>query len=122
MTIFPFEAAYQDILQDPERYVDAVFSCLESEFLIMPKGAGFVEYPVFEKAYEALKAATTGFSQFDPRVISSIAVKEPFTIVILRTMLGFTPPEWGVYNQSKNRCICPVDVLGLTDRSIHCVE
>ena len=59
---FPFEVPLKEILQDPERYVDAVFSCLESEFLVMPKGIGFVDYPVFERGYEALKAATAGFS------------------------------------------------------------
>ena len=30
------------ILQDPETYVDAVFSCLESEFLVMPKGEKYL--------------------------------------------------------------------------------
>lgn len=54
MPTFPFEVSLQEILQDPESYVDAVFSCLESEFLVMPKGAGFVEYPVFERGYETL--------------------------------------------------------------------
>jgi hypothetical protein len=66
MPIFPFEASWEEILRAPESYVDSVFSCLESEFLVMPKGAGFVEYPVFERGYEALKAATEGFSMFDP--------------------------------------------------------
>ena len=56
MPMFPFEVSLEEILRDPESYVDAVFSCLESEFLVMPKGAGFVEYPVFERGYEALKA------------------------------------------------------------------
>jgi hypothetical protein len=65
MAIFPFEVSLDEIFQDPEKYVDAVFSCLESEFLVMPKGDGFVDYPVFERGYEALKMATTGFSQFD---------------------------------------------------------
>ena len=36
------------------------------KFLIMPKGTGFVEYPVFERGYEALKAITAEFSQLDP--------------------------------------------------------
>ena len=63
MPTYPFEVAYQELLQDPEGYVDAVFSCLESEFLIMPKGTGFVEYAVFDRGYEALKAATKGFAQ-----------------------------------------------------------
>jgi len=94
MTIFPFEVTLEEIFKDPESYVDAVFSCLESEFLVMPKGTGFVEYPIFERGYEALKAATTGFSRLDPDEVFQIIVSEPISFVVLRTMLGFTPPEW----------------------------
>ena len=89
MPMFPFEVSLEEILQDPEAYVDSVFSCLESEFLVMPKGAGFVEYPVFERGYEALKAATDGLSIFDPAKIYPITVSDPISIVVLRTMLGF---------------------------------
>ena len=39
MPTFPFEVSLEEILRDPESYVDSVFSCLESEFLVMPKGA-----------------------------------------------------------------------------------
>jgi hypothetical protein len=95
MPMFPFEVSLEEILQDPESYVDAVFSCLESEFLIMPKGQGFVEYPVFERGYESLKAATAGFSQLDPEKIFLATVSEPISMVVLRSMLGFTPSEWG---------------------------
>ena len=95
MLIYPFEASPEEIFQDPETYIDAVFSCLESEFLIMPKGAGFVEYPVFEQGYEKLKTATEGFANLDPDKIFPVLVSEPISIVVLRAMLGFTPPEWG---------------------------
>ncbi len=95
MPIFPFEVSLEEILRDPESYVDSIFSCLESEFLVMPKGAGFVEYSVFERGYEALKAATDGFSMFDPDKVYPMTVSEPISLVVLRTMLGFTPPEWG---------------------------
>lgn len=95
MQMFPFEVSLEEILQDPESYVDAVFSCLESEFLVMPKGEGFVEYPFFERGYEALKAATAGFSQLDPDKVLSVTVSEPISMVVLRSMLGFTPSEWG---------------------------
>jgi len=95
MPKYPFEAPLDEILKDSERYVDAVFSCLESEFLVMPKGTGFLEYPVFERGYEALKAATKGFSQLEPTEVLSVTLAEPISIVVLRTMLGFTPPEWG---------------------------
>ncbi|CAK8723131.1 hypothetical protein GMJAKD_12380 [Candidatus Electrothrix aarhusensis] len=56
---------------------------------------GFIDYPVFERGYEALKAATEGFSTLDPEKILSVTISEPITIVVLRSMLGFTPPEWG---------------------------
>lgn len=101
MPTFPFEVSPEEILQDTERYVDAVFSCLESEFLVMPKGAGFIEYPVFERGYEALKSATAGFSQLDPEKVFKITVSEPISIVVLRSMLGFTPPEWGYVTTRK---------------------
>jgi hypothetical protein len=94
MQKFPFEVSLQEILKDPEPYVDAVFSCLQSEFLVMPRGLGFVEYPVFERGYEALKAATHEFSEFSAEKIYSAALSNPMCIVVLRTMLGFTPPEW----------------------------
>ena len=95
MTKYPFEAPFDEIMREAETYVDAVFSCLESEFLVMPKGSGFVEYPAFERGYEALKAATKGFSELNPTRVLPAALAEPISIVVLRTMLGFTPPEWG---------------------------
>ncbi len=95
MPTFPFEVSMEIIFQNPEPYVDALFSCLESEFLVMPKGAGFVEYPVFERGYEALKAATGGFVRLDSDAIIPVIISEPITIIVLRSMLGFTPPEWG---------------------------
>ncbi|RME62234.1 MAG: hypothetical protein D6790_06680 [Caldilineae bacterium] len=95
MPTYPFEVAPEEVLQEPERYIDAVFSCLESEFLVMPKGAGFIEYPIFEQGYEALKSATAGFSHFEPDVVFATVLSYPISLIVLRTMLGFTPPEWG---------------------------
>ena len=57
---FPFEVGFDDLQADLDTYVDAVFGCLESEFLVMPKGKGFIEFTVFENGYEALKRATAG--------------------------------------------------------------
>ena len=49
---FPFEVTFDEIRADPDAYVDAVFDCLESEFMAMPRGQGFVEFPTFESGYE----------------------------------------------------------------------
>lgn len=66
---FPFEVPFEKIQNNPEPYVAAVFSCLESEFLQLPKGPGFVEYAVFEQGYETLKRTTAGFSTFAPDTV-----------------------------------------------------
>ena len=55
---FPFEVDFDEVRSNLDACVDVVFECLESEFLVMPKGAGFVEFPAFEAGYEALKRAT----------------------------------------------------------------
>lgn len=94
MLKFPFEVSFEEILKDPDIYVSSVFSCLESEFLMMPKGLGFVEYTIFEHGYEALKKATSGFSNISPENIYPVTLSVPISIVVLRSMLGFTPPEW----------------------------
>jgi hypothetical protein len=101
MPIYPFEASLKSILKNPDDYVDAVFSCLESEFLVMPKGAGFIDYPVFENGYEILKTATNGFSNFKAKDLLDVILEKPILIVVMRTILGFTPPEWGYVTSQK---------------------
>jgi hypothetical protein len=118
MPTFPFEVSLDVILQDPESYVDAVFSCLESEFLVLPKGAGFVEYPIFERGYEALKAATEGFSKLDPDRIFPVTVSEPIAIVVLRSMLGFTPPEWGYVTTQRTGISVSQSFVRALDRKV----
>ena len=51
---FPFEVSFEEIRSDPEPFVDAVFGSLESEFMVMPRGKGFVEFSTFEAGYESL--------------------------------------------------------------------
>ena len=90
----PFEAPFSEIENDPGPYVWAVFSSLASEFLVMPKGRGFVEYPVFEEGYERLKRATGGFRKMSVETVLPVALEVPISTVVLRSMMGFTPPEW----------------------------
>ena len=74
-----------------------MFGCLESDFLVMPKGKGFVEFPVFENGYEALKRATANFRNVSPDTVGSAVFEAPIALIVLRCMLGFTPPEWAYY-------------------------
>lgn len=61
---FPFETNFEEIIQDLEPYVSAIFSSLESDFMTMPRGKGFLEFSTFEKGYKALKLCTQGFQDF----------------------------------------------------------
>lgn len=94
MMKYPFELPFAEVKVDIETLVTAVFSCLESEFLIMLKGLGFIDYPVFEQGYEVLKQATKSFTLLEPDLLLKNTTEAPIVILVLRTMLGFTPPEW----------------------------
>ena len=94
---FPFEVGFEEIRADLDIYVDAVFGCLESEFLVMPKGEGFVEFPDFEHGYESLKRATEGFRHVTADTVAPVLFETPIALIVLRCMLGFTPPEWAWY-------------------------
>ena len=94
MTTFPFEVPRDRLEADLDGFVDAIFSTLESEFLVLPRGDGFVTYPVFESAYQALKRGSDGFRDLDPQRVLDVALETPLVLIVLRTMLGFTPPEW----------------------------
>ena len=91
---FPFEVAFHEVETNLDRFVDAVFGALESEFLVMPRGEGFVDFPTFDAAYERLKRVTSGFRAFRPVEVAEAVLDEPISLIVLRCMLGFTPPEW----------------------------
>jgi len=91
---FPFEASLDELEANLDSFVDAVFSTLESEFLVVPRGKGFVEFRTFESAFEELKRGTDGFRQLEPEQVVEIALETPLVLIVLRTMLGFSPPEW----------------------------
>ena len=56
---FPFEVPFKQVQANLDMYVDEVIGSLQSEFLTLPKGPGFVDYPAFEQGYEALKRTTS---------------------------------------------------------------
>ena len=91
---FPFETTLDAIQADMDAYVSAVFASLTSDFLVLPKGSGFVEYPTFEAGYEALKRVTRGFRELDEDAVRALAFQVPISIIVLRCILGLTPPEW----------------------------
>ncbi|MCY4613635.1 MAG: hypothetical protein OXB94_08460 [Nitrospira sp.] len=94
---FPFEVGFDEVQSNLDAYVDAVFGCLESEFLVMPKGKGFVEFTTFEAGYETLKRATRNFQNVTPTTVMPAVFDAPISLIVLRCMIGFTPSEWAYY-------------------------
>ena len=90
----PYEASAAEVAQDLEVFVDAVYGALESQFLVLPKGDRFVEYSRFQEAYETLKLATKDFRKFDPEAVWNSLLSDSLALVVLRCILGMSPPEW----------------------------
>ncbi len=115
---FPFEVSFEEVQADLDQYVTAVFSGLESEFLTMPKGAGFIDYPVFEQGYETLKQTTAGFRNFTPEVVKGCVQSNPISLIVIRTMLGFTPPEWAYVASQHAKIDVPQNFVRTLDRKV----
>jgi hypothetical protein len=115
---FPFEVAFEQVRDDLNTYVDQVFDALQSEFLTLPKGEGFVDCPVFEQGYEALKLATRGFRALTPDPVIETIFRVPIALIVLRSMLGFTPPEWAYVTSQRTNVSVPQGAARTLDRTV----
>jgi hypothetical protein len=84
----------------------------------MPKGEGFIEYPVFEQGYEALKQVTGGFRNLPFDAIIETVYRLPVSLVVLRAMLGFTPPEWAYVTTQRTAVEVPQGAVRTLDRTV----
>lgn len=118
MVEYPFEFPF-DVVQDRlDEFVASVCSSLESEFLTLPKGEGFVDYAVFETGYEALKRATSGFANMEPASVLQAIHDVPIAFIVLRTMLGFTPPEWAYVATQRTKVEVTQGAIRSLDRGV----
>ncbi|WP_305779109.1 hypothetical protein [Nocardia nova] len=74
--------------------VQVTFGDLTSEFMVLPRGATFLTYEQFADAYEVLRITTNGFSLLDVDRCWEAARKNAICFVVIRSILGFTGPEW----------------------------
>lgn len=115
---FPFEVPFEQVQSDLESYIDATFDSLESTFLTMPKGEGFIEYPVFEEGYETLKRTTRRFQDMSPESVIVAVYGTPVSFIVLRTILGFTPPEWAYVTTQRTDVEVPQGAARAIDKKI----
>ena len=113
---FPFEVDAGELRKHADVYVNSVFSCLQSDFLVLPRGSGFVDYATFETGYEALKRATQGFSDLTAETALPVVQATPIAFIVLRAMLGFTPPEWAYLASQRAGVAIPQNAARTLDR------
>jgi hypothetical protein len=89
-----FDIDYDDPGIAWEPLVDEVFGELRSSFLEMPKGEGFIDYPTFEKGYQAIRRHTDSFAALTAENVLSAVHNVPIAFIVFRCILGFSPPEW----------------------------
>ena len=115
---FPFEVTFKQLQANIDTYIDAVFSSLQSDFMTLPKGPGFVEYPVFERGYEELKRVTGDFRKVTPATVLDAISRVPVAFVVLRAVLGFTPPEWAYITGQRSKVEVTQGAVRSLDRKI----
>ncbi len=99
----PFEVGTDYLRDHVAEMVNATFSDLESQFLVLPKGKGYVEYRDFRDAYEVLKRHTAAFVNFNVDAVWSALREDSLSFVVLRAILGMTPPEWAEVARSDRK-------------------
>ncbi len=87
--------------------VSAVFADLQSQFLVLPKGPNFVEYADFQAAYEVLKRETGSFENLTDSTVWAALRADALAGLVLRTILGLSPPEWADLARSDLRVNVP---------------
>jgi hypothetical protein len=115
---FPFEAPFEEVQADLDTFVDAVFGSLQSDFLTVPKGYGFLEFPAFEQGYEALKRATGNFRKVSAESVIATVYRVPVVLIVLRSILGFTPPEWAYVTTQRTGIQVPQGAARTLDRTV----
>lgn len=93
-TLRPYQVEQADIPAHLGDLVQATFDDLTSQFMLLPKGATFLEYPDFRAGYEALRKHTDGFTALDVDRCWSAVRQHAAAGLVLRTIVGVTPPEW----------------------------
>ncbi len=114
----PFDLAASEIGERVDELVAVTFADLQSQFRVLPRGLGFVEFADFQEAHETLKAETGGFTEFTVERVWGAVTSDALAFVVIRTMLGFSLPEWAEVTESQTGTALPQDAARTLDRRV----
>lgn len=98
-----FEAIREELLAMTSEFADGIVASLQSSFMVMPKTDGFVEYSTFESGYRVLRKTTRKFTELTPETLRKAIEIKSISLIVVRTILGFTPPEWAYLASERTR-------------------
>lgn len=99
--LHPFELEEADLSLKIEEMVDATFSDLTSEFLVLPKGQGFLSFEDFQLAFDLLRKSTRDFDGITLQTFITALRADSRSLIVIRTILGMSPPEWAELARSE---------------------
>jgi hypothetical protein len=105
----PYQMSPGDLATHLEEMVAATFADLTSQFMLMPRGSAFITYEQFLAGYEALRMTTNGFAELEVERCWSAMRKNAIAFLVLRTILGVSPPEWEDLAREETRVELPAN-------------
>jgi len=90
----PFEAELSGLDAKLDGYVEQVFTDLQSDILILPKGESMAELDQFKSSYAVLKRHTNDLAKVTVGNLISAIEEDSVVFILVRVMLGLTPTEW----------------------------
>ena len=114
----PFEIAAADLAGRLDELVDVTFGDFQSQFLVLPRGPAFIEFAAFQQAYETLKGETRGFTELTIERIWNALARDALVLVVVRTILGFSPPEWADVASAQTGTVLPQGAARSLDRRV----
>jgi len=113
----PYELDPAQLEARLDEMVGTTFADLQSQFLKLPLGGGFIEFADFQEAYECLKSETAAFRNYTREAIWSALRRDALCLVVVRTILGFSPVEWAeVATAEGGAVVAQNDARGLDTR------
>ena len=107
----PYRVTPEAMEADLEYMVSVTFEDLTSQFMLLPRGEAFITYESFRDGYEALRMATGGFVSITPEDCWDALRRNALSFVVLRTILGVSPPEWQDITKEETNASFPSNVI-----------
>jgi len=113
-----FEISEDQLETHMDELVQTIIDSLESYYLTLPKGPGYITYERFGEAYDVLVKLTDGFDNFSYDSVWNTFSEDNLVFVVMRTILGLSPPEWADLTREKTHVIVSQGQARKFDRDV----